>query len=161
MTSSPKLLTSLLIAAAALTSCQPENVAPAEDQLVFGWYHGECRGEACIDIFKLDKTAGLLYEDSTDAYPSATAPYEGQFSLKSPAQYQLVQDLSQQVPAQLLTQPVGIVGQPDFTDGGGYYVEIMDNGQRKFWLIDTNKNNVPTYLYPFIDELRAKVTSLQ
>jgi hypothetical protein len=154
------LLTSALLAT-CLLSCKSEKVAPAQDYLVFGWYHGECRGETCIDIFKLDKLAGQLYEDTTDTYPSSAAPYNGQYELKALAQYQQVQMLPQRIPAQLLTQPTGIVGQPDFADGGGYYVELLDNGQRKFWLIDTQKQNIPTYLHPFVDELAAKIQALQ
>ncbi|GAA3954774.1 hypothetical protein [Hymenobacter algoricola] len=155
------LLTITALAAAVLTGCKEERVMPGQDYLVFGWYHGACQGEGCVDIFKLDKNAGLLYEDSTDRYPSSTAPYEGQFGLTSAAQYQLVQDLPALLPHQLLTQPIGTIGQPDFADGGGYYVEITNNGQRKFWLIDTNKDNIPTYLYPFVDALQAKIIHLQ
>ncbi|SHI63055.1 hypothetical protein SAMN02745146_1229 [Hymenobacter daecheongensis DSM 21074] len=155
----PLLLSTLLLA--GLGSCKQEKVEPTQDYLVFGWYHGFCRGESCIEIFKIDNAAGQLYEDTQDKYPASDAPYDGVYALKSPAQYQQVQTLPQQIPAQLRTQPVGIIGQPDFADGGGYYVELYDNGQRKFWLIDTQKNNIPTYLHPFVDELSAKIGSLQ
>jgi hypothetical protein len=156
-----KTLLAALLALTALAGCQKEAAAPTPDYLVFGWYHGECQGEACIDIFRLDKAAAQLSEDTTDRYPSATAPYDGQYARKTPAQYQLVQTLPQLVPAQLLTQPVGIIGQPDFADGGGYYVEINDRGRRRFWLIDRRKDNIPTYLHAFADELSTRIQALQ
>jgi hypothetical protein len=148
-----------------LASCDRERVAPAEEQtndyLVFGRYAGMCRGEHCIDIFKINKSAKQLFEDTKDSYPRADQPYDGTYERRSQTLYEQVQTLPDQVPAQLLTQPVGIVGQPDFADGGGYYVEVSDNGQRKFWLIDTQKSNIPSYLHPFVDELATKISRLQ
>lgn len=155
------LLASTLLTVTMLTGCEQEKVDPSADYLVFGRYHGQCRGESCIEIFKIDQSTHRLYEDTKDGYPAADAPYDGQYALQSPPRYAQVQTLPQQIPAQLLTQPLGIIGQPDFADGGGYYVEVSDNGQRKFWLIDTQKDNIPTYLYPFVDELAAKIDSLQ
>ncbi|RYU75625.1 hypothetical protein [Hymenobacter persicinus] len=160
---SAKTILASVLATSLLTGCDREKDAPApsQDYLVFGWYHGFCRGESCIEIFKIDKAARQLYEDRKDGYPSSEAPYDGRYELLPATQYAQVRQLPQQVPAQLLTQPVGIIGQHDFTDGGGYYVEINENGQRKFWLIDRQKENIPTYLYPFVDELAAKINALQ
>ncbi|GAA4000530.1 hypothetical protein GCM10022408_09530 [Hymenobacter fastidiosus] len=147
--------------AATFTGCEQEKVSPDGGYLVVGRYYGECIGESCIDIFKIDTVAERLYEDTADTYPSSERPYEGRYQLKSQPLYEQVRVLPQHVPAQLLTQPTGIVGQPDFADGGGYYVEVSAAGQRKFWLIDTQKNNIPVYLHAFVDELDAKIRSLQ
>ncbi|MCC2546879.1 hypothetical protein LJY25_10525 [Hymenobacter sp. BT175] len=158
-----KLLLTAAAFALVLPACEKDCAKPTPvDTMVFGWFHGYCLGESCIDIFRIDKAAGQLHEDIKDGYPSPDAAYNGDYQLaKTLGQYQVVAGLPGQVPAQLLSHSNGYIGQPDFTDGGGYYVEIQDNGQRRFWLIDTQKANIPSYLHPFVDELEAKIRSLQ
>ncbi|AIZ64593.1 hypothetical protein PK28_14580 [Hymenobacter sp. DG25B] len=162
MESFKSLLLGITLTGTLLAGCKEEKAAPAQDYVVFGWYHNECQGESCIEIFKIDTQSAQLYEDTQDKNPAGTTPYEGTYVIKSQAQYNQVQTLPQQLPAQLLTQPSGLViGSPDFADGGGYYVEVSTKGERKFWLIDRQKGNLPTYLHAFADELDAKITSLQ
>ncbi|QJX45931.1 hypothetical protein HMJ29_02845 [Hymenobacter taeanensis] len=153
---------SFLLAALGTGSCSPENppVEPAADELVFGQFYGECSGERCIDIYKLDTRHQELLEDTKDAYPTTTAPYEGAFVPLATSFYRRAEDLGQYVPAQLLREPNGPIGQPDAGDWGGYYLEVNKKGKRSFWLLDTQKRNLPAYLHPLADTLRARIDQL-
>ncbi|TGE22150.1 hypothetical protein E5K00_18045 [Hymenobacter aquaticus] len=103
----------------------------------------------------------MLQEDTQDTYPSSSAPYSGTFVARSPADYTLVKDLIQQVPADLLREKSTVIGSPDAGDWGGYYVEVTQAGQRRFWLIDTQKRNLPAYLHAFVDTLEVRLDKLQ
>jgi hypothetical protein len=159
-----RLLTALaiLLAICPLTACHQENATPAVgNTLVFGSFYGECIGPDCIRIFRLALKNRALEEDVTDQYPAATAPYTGQYVARSAANFQRVQGLVQQVPAQLLSERTIVIGQPDAGDWGGYYVEVRQAGVHRFWLIDTQKRNIPTYLHAFTDSLHATIRALR
>ncbi|MBF9141970.1 hypothetical protein [Hymenobacter properus] len=160
-----RLLTPLaapLLGLALLTACHKENATPAAgNTLVFGSYYGECGGPNCIRIFRLDLAQQALAEDVADKYPSSSAPYQGQYVARSAANFRRVQGLLQQVPAQLLAERSTVIGQPDAGDWGGYYVEVRQAGIRRFWLIDTQKRNLPTYLHAFTDSLQANIRALR
>ena len=143
------------------TCCKKEKCATSEitnDYLVFGSFYGECFGEQCIEIYKLDNHH--LYEDTRDMYPGSTQPYQGSYQKLHDSLYSQVQHITMKVPAQLLQETGSVIGQPDAGDWGGYYLETKQNGQVRFWLIDTKKENLPSYLHPFVDELAVKLVIL-
>jgi hypothetical protein len=157
------LFSSLLITSLTLCSCDKDKnpVSPdSSNELIFGQFYGECFGERCIDIYKLDGRSKELLEDTRDAYPSASEPYDGDYAAVDASFYPYAEDLAQYIPEQLLRQANGPVGQPDAGDWGGYYLEVSENGKRRFWLIDTQKSNLPTYLHPLADTLRARIDRL-
>jgi len=50
-------------------SCHKDDIKPkSKDYLVFGRFYGECAGEKCVEIYKLDQDQ--LQEDTKDIYPS-------------------------------------------------------------------------------------------
>ncbi|GGG31426.1 hypothetical protein [Hymenobacter glacieicola] len=147
------------MAATSLTACTKDEVAP--DTLVFGQFYGECAGERCIEIYQLTPRARTLAEDTQDKYPSFTSPYQGQFVARSATDYAKVSDLPDLIPAKLLAESAHVIGQPDAGDWGGYYVELNDHGTRRFWLIDTQKQNIPAYLHPLVDTLQSRIAQLQ
>lgn len=150
-----------LLVASVTTSCEKEAVGTTQtDELVFGQFYGECGGERCIEIYRLNTTAGTLEEDTTDRYPSLTQPYSGQYVPRAASYYAQVNDLPQQIPAQLLQLPNGTIGAPDAGDAGGYYLSFSDQGTLRFWLIDTQKSNIPTALHPLVDTLRTRIQRL-
>ncbi|SFQ69041.1 hypothetical protein [Hymenobacter arizonensis] len=152
----------LLAIISTLTACQKETATPALDNtLVFGSFYGECYGPNCIRIFRLDLAKQTLAEDINDRYPSAAAPYKGQYLARSAANFRRVHGLMQQVPPQLLLERANVIGQPDAGDWGGYYVEVRQAGTRHFWLIDTQKSNIPSYLHAFTDSLRTNIQALR
>ncbi|PJJ54975.1 hypothetical protein [Hymenobacter chitinivorans] len=148
-----------------LSACDKEQVESSAEfdqtPILFGSFYGECQGESCIEIYKLDTQAQTLQEDTKDAYPRSDAPYDGTFAARSLAEYTLVKDLVSQIPAELLREKGPVIGSPDAGDWGGYYVEVQQAGQRRFWLIDTQKRNLPVYLHAFTDTLKVRLSKLR
>ena len=160
-----RLFISLVVGILALltfVACQKSTPTPASaEAMIFGSYYSECLGERCIEMYRLDPKKQALDEDALDKYPSFTAPYDGNYQARSHADYQRTLPLCQQVPAQLLAVTNGVIGQPDAGDWGGYYVEVNENGTRRFWLIDTQKSHIPPYLHAFTDSLRMHIQALK
>ena len=124
---------------------------PDSDYIIFGHFYGECWGEECVEIFKIENEN--LYEDTTDHYPFGNAPYDGMYVPLSSAKYELVKDLVTHVPNQLLNETDTIIGIPDAYDQGGYYLELEEAGNVRFWMIDSDTGNIPGYLHAFTDTL--------
>jgi hypothetical protein len=139
----------------ACHSVEDNETAPAPDYLVFRHFYGFCFGEKCIEIFKIENNQ--LYEDKKDKYPSPDKAYEGDFEKVSDNKYTLVKELINDFPKQLLNEKKTILGTPDAGDWGGYYVEYSYKGVKRFWLIDTMKENIPSYLHNFTDKIEEKI----
>lgn len=142
-------------------SCKKEEVTNApidSDYFSFGQFYGECIGDGCIAIFKIENNK--LYEDTLDHYPNGLAAYEGSYIQRPDSLYQMVADLSNAFPAALLDETNTVIGMPDAGDWGGIYVAIKQNGQTHFWLIDTMEDNLPAYLIPFKNSIRQAVADI-
>lgn len=139
-------------------SCSEEKVKVNLDYLIFGDFYGECVGEGCIDIYKIENEN--LYEDTRDLYPSWENPYDGNFVQLPADKYNEVNTLLQKFPEKLLHEKDTVLGMPDAGDWGGYYIEIQHNNQRRFWLIDKMGSGAPAYLGPFLEDLEAKLKIL-
>lgn len=149
----------IFLSAAFISSCRKECSCEQQldDYLIFGNYYGMCAGEECVEIFKIEN--GTLSEDSNDDYPS-DSPYSGNYSALPSAKYDLVKDLSNHIPAQLLNEDDGYIGIPDAYDQGGYVLELKENGTTRYWRIDTDTSNTPTYLHAFTDTLRSYIDKI-
>lgn len=164
-----KLIASLAIASFVFfASCKKENTepekAPVESYLIFGEYYGFCvpmPGASCIAMFKW--SGDSLIRDLNPSYPSSKKIYVG----FSPAKRlscgdSLVRELIAAIPIELLSEKDTVIGEPDATDGGGLYIELKDeSGQRRFYLIDNFKQNIPPYLHPFVDKVHKTIDSLK
>ena len=148
-----KLIWILLPVIFVFTNCQKDEDSPtgSVDYVVFGHFFGECGGETCIEIFKIEE--GQLFEDTKDNYPSFVNPYEGEYMLLDDALFQEVKDLDTHVPDELLDETATVIGQPDAGDWGGYYFEIVKDGIQYHYRIDKAKDNLPDYLKDFADVL--------
>lgn len=153
------IVTSLLLS--LLSSCK--NDLPLElvksDYLVFGHFYGECAGEGCIEIFKLEQNR--LLEDRNDTYPTSSDFYKGNYVTLTPQQFESVKDLLSSFPEDLRKETKRVIGQPDAGDWGGLYIELSYQGHRKFWLIDQAKRNVPAVYHRFIDQVNEKIKLLK
>ena len=137
----------------------PTNNTP-DTYLVFGHFHGECFGEACVEIFKIEN--GNVYEDSLDIYPVISKmPHETDYVQLLKEKYELVRDLQNHIPDELMLEDSMVIGQPDAGDWGGLYLETNKTGDLKYWLIDKKKSNIPDYLHAFTDSLNAAIQRLQ
>ncbi len=142
------------------TSCKDDSAGPSYDTnyIVFGSFFGECLGEPCIEIFKIEN--GKLYEDTADIYPEQRL-YEGQFIQLPQSKYDIVKDIIHKVPEELLNDTTIVFGVPDAHDQGGLYLELKVEGKRKFWLIDTEVTRIPVYLRSFSNILKEYINKLQ
>ena len=144
-----------------LISCKKEdNIELSKsDYIIFGHFYGECFGEQCVEIFRLEQDK--LFEDTKDKYPSRNSFYEGNYFLLSQQKFNDTKDLNDSFPADLLNETNTVIGQPDAGDWGGLYIEYNFNGIRKFWLLDQMTTNVPTKYHNFIDKVNEKISLLK
>lgn len=154
------ILTTAFFATFFLISCKKDNEVNLSktDYIIFGHFYGECIGEQCVKIFKLDKEK--LFEDTKRIYPTGNSFYEGRFDQLPKEKFDITKDLTNYFPMSLLKEEKTVIGQPDAGDWGGIYVEYNANGLRKFWLLDKKKSNVPTKYHNFIDKVSEKIAQL-
>jgi len=144
-----------LVVVVLAASCQKDIELSDSDYLVFGHFYGECMGEGCVEIFRLEN--GRLLEDSNDIYPNSSDFYVGDYSKLPAEKFEAVKDLISFLPVELLDMNEKVIGQPDAGDWGGLYIEYNGNGVHKFWLLDKMKSNVPSSLHGFIDKVNEKI----
>lgn len=143
-----------------LTSGCNEDLKPSKSgYIIFGHFYGECMGEQCIEIFRLEEDQ--LFEDSNDRYPNSTGFYAGKWKKLSEQKFNDTKDLINGFPLDLLNETSTVIGQPDAGDWGGLYIEYNFDGIRKFWLLDQMKSNVPAEYHNFIDRVNEKINQLQ
>ena len=150
----------ILIALLILSACEDESkkAETTADYIVFGHFYGECGGEQCVEIFKLTKDQ--LFEDSNDTYPSSDHVYNGNFHSLDQQKFELVKDLVNHIPQDLLSVTDKVIGAPDAGDWGGIYFEISHDGEHKYWLIDKMEGNLPEYLRPFVEEIGSSISAI-
>ena len=146
----------VLVAIFILASCEEESLNKStSDYFIFGHFYGECGGEQCIEIYKLE--SGQLYEDINDNYPDFQNAYAGDYLAISSEKFEVVKDIVDAFPQQLFEETNLVIGQPDAGDWGGLYIEYNYNGVNRFWLIDLKTSNTPDYLHDFVDEVQSKI----
>lgn len=150
------------LACIMLSACHDNDTSPDEqmpDSMVFGDYYGECAGNGCIDLYKIE--GGAVYEDTKDAYPSQTV-YSGQFARRADVSAEQVKSLLENFPEQLYDESEITLGMPDAGDWGGYYIEVIRNNTRRFWLIDKQVfEGDRAYLNTFTAQVQAKLNLLE
>lgn len=138
--------------------CNPLPNTLTSDGMIFGRYYGECAGEGCIEIFKLQDSK--LYEDTEDNYPAGQA-YSGTYVQRDANDYNKVAFMLNAVPNQLYTETDTTVGIPDGGDWGGIYLEVKSGSFHRYWFIDHMTTNLPPYLHPFVGQVDSAITLLQ
>jgi hypothetical protein len=125
-----------IVAAFFLAGCVNHDfiaVAPA-DNFIVGRFYGFCNTD-CNDIFML--TDQSLYQAKHEEYPLLTAPWElSEFSSMDNSKRDIAIELRSAFPEFLLSTDQTVIGCPDCTDAGGIYLEINNNGARRYWYID-------------------------
>ena len=146
-----------------VVSCTDSGIDPDnkldKGYLIFGSFFGECFGEECVEIFKIEN--GKVYEDINDNYPRYNMRYEGSYVELTAEKHNVVDDLIDYFPSRLLEETETVLGEPDAGDWGGWYVEVRYDGEHRFWLIDNHTGNLPEYLESFVDTMRARRNILQ
>lgn len=152
-------LFAFIIVAAA--GCQHENdnsPSATLDYFIFGHYFGECGGEQCVEVFIIQNDK--LYEDTLDDYPGIADFEDRQLVLLDNAAYAIAAGLPNQMPDELWDETETTIGMPDAGDWGGIYVEVKRDGETRYWLIDHMDNNIPEYLHPFTDAIKAVIQGI-
>ncbi len=145
---------SLALVLVANLACSKQKLNK-DDYLVFGHFYGECAGEECVELFKLERDK--LFEDTKDIYPNAQSIYKGNFSKELPqSDFEQVEMLFEAFPDQLWDENT-IIGQPDAGDWGGFYVEYKKGDETAYWLIDQMQSNIPDYLHTFNTKIRTAI----
>jgi hypothetical protein len=137
--------------------CDEDHGQPTEEFMVFGHFYGECLGEGCVEMYKIEN--GQLYEDQLDQYPNSTGPYVGEWIAFLDHTYDEVSDIIDKMPAELYNESDRVLGQPDAGDWGGIYVQTYDpaTGANRFWLLDKMESNMPEVYNAFVDEIETKI----
>lgn len=145
----------------SLIACDKDNdTVTCEDfqEITFGSFYGECGGEGCVEIFRIESHLGRLTEDVNDYYPHADQFYDGHFTIELPAnKYDLVKDLMVYFPQELLNETEVVMGNPDGGDWGGIYFELRTKDTHRFWLLDTMHDNMPAAYNEFVDRIQEKL----
>ncbi|MBT8231827.1 MAG: hypothetical protein HKO66_07770 [Saprospiraceae bacterium] len=149
-----KYLIIAFIAILTIASCNKNEKIENEDFLIFGHFFGECGGEGCVEIFKIED--GELFEDTLDQYPSATGNNYSWQKLDDDL-YQQAKDLVDLFPDELLNENEITIGMPDAGDWGG----IVVGTKSRVWLVDYADENIPNYLSEFTAEIKERITILQ
>ncbi len=129
------------------------------DYFIFGHFYGECMGENCVEIFKIENE--MLYEDENDTYPTSTDFNMAKWKMLDKTEYEKVKNLGEFFPEKLLNDDKKVIGQPDAGDWGGIYIEIKIGDTHKFWLIDKMRSNVPKEYHEFLNKVEEKINLLQ
>jgi hypothetical protein len=139
-----------------ISACTKENLNTSTETnyLIFGDFYGECFGSSCVETYKL--TDSKLYKDANDDYNHSNYTWNQLTGEK----FIIAKDLADYIPNELLTDSIHIYGCPDCRDQGGLYIEYVQDGLKKSWLIDTDKGSVPPFLHPFMDEIKKKIAEL-
>jgi len=149
-----------LISLFVLISCEKDvpftNIGT--EHYVFGHFYGFCRGEQCIEIFKVTSTE--ILEDQTDKYPDRDKLFTGNFKTMPNVNHTTIVDLIKNVPDSLWLEEEIVIGCPDCADQGGIYIEVKRDNEHKFWLIDNSEAAQPQYLKEYARSLRAAIEQL-
>lgn len=144
-----------------LASCHKDEIPDLSkdwDSITFGYYFGECGGEECVEIFKLEKSQ--LSEDSLDHYPHGPDLITV-FVPLSQDKFELAKALPVKIPRELYALRNQTIGCPDCGDWGGLYLQWNGCGERYYWQIDNMNENLPAFLIPFKEEMMELIRTIQ
>ena len=123
--------------------------------MVFGHFYGECVGEGCVEIYRIDKFS--LIEETSEQYPADEFySFEESTQLSEELREQVI-DLLDNVPDELWDETATVIGVPDGGDWGGIYVEILSDKGMRYWLLDQNEQNMPAVYNEFVDRINEKI----
>ncbi|HEY0654591.1 MAG TPA: hypothetical protein VGD65_15750 [Chryseosolibacter sp.] len=124
----------ILLLAMLAPGCVDHEIESPVDSFVFGRYYGYCAGD-CFHAFVVKENS--LYQSENETYPSKDAPWSlPSLRLLSEDQKALVADLPSLIPQSLLNTSETVIGCPDCGDFGAIYIELNQNGNKRFWYVD-------------------------
>jgi len=136
---------------------EPEKKIEFPEYLIFGHYFGECTGEDCLRIYKFENDS--LFEAEYDKIYNYPWFFEDDllFNFIGNEKIQLIKDINYNIPNDLLETTDHLIGCPDCTDQGGYYLEYSLPNKQYYWNIDMDRKNVPNGIHSFLDLIDEKM----
>jgi hypothetical protein len=159
-------LTSLILLSIFAYACKEDATTATNEELeylIFGRFAGECQGDQCIEIYKLE--INKLYE-AEDIYPTSSSqnnsfPYQADFTeIDNPSSAAFLELISN-LPLKLFNEKEHDIGCPDCADQGGYFTEAGFASSHFNWRIDADRSAIPAYLSPYMDLLDEKILLLR
>ncbi len=145
-------LLSLLIVLGT-TGCKKD--VQTSDYFAFGTAANFCLDD-CAHFYKL---AGERL------YPDEMTKYTGKMKFSDTPlpddKFQLAQPLEATFPGYLESRPDTTFGCPDCHDQGGYHIERRKNGRTEAWHFDTDVNQQPEEVRPYLQEMASILSKLK
>lgn len=152
-----KLYLTLIVLLSFYASAFSSQQEAEPDYFVFGLLYGKCKSGECIKIYKIENKCIFQYKEETTQYPPFNTFHNGDYVELSRDKYQQVRTVTAKIPQQLIQTQSGKIGKFDEMNQDKLYFEYSDNGVKKFWVIDSNKENLPAYLHAFVDEIGTAI----
>ena len=131
-----KTRTAIALISIIVAACVSHDIpatSPA-DSFVFGRYFGYCAGD-CYDVFVLSGSS--LYHSEDETYPTKGSPWNlPRLSSLNNDQKNIATELRGLIPESLLNKKENVIGCVDCGDFGAVYIELNQNGNKRFWYID-------------------------
>ncbi|MFD0964312.1 hypothetical protein [Pseudofulvibacter geojedonensis] len=153
-----------LIAFLLFTSCSTgDDVLNIDDNLrsvevdsepkiiVFGMYYPRCETNLCVEVYQFN--GKTLLEDVTNDKPSSNEFFKGIFKhqVTLPNIRLDLLRLYNELPLPTLNSITGhTIGFPGSHDQPIYYLEYNEDGNRQFWTIDSDLDNLPKELHSYV-----------
>jgi len=138
-------------------SCKKEVIEPVDDinenSIIFGSFVGLCVTE-CIQTYALSDSK--LYKDASPNYDYS----EFDFVELSNDEFLKVKDLRDFIPDQLLDETSTTIGCPGCNDLDSIYIQYVEDGVSKSWVIDPDLDKIPNYLHDFVIKVSESMAEI-
>ncbi|MGB0929904.1 MAG: hypothetical protein ACPGVB_03960 [Chitinophagales bacterium] len=139
------------------TACKEDEIPDipieeSDDYLIFGTIYGECIGEECVTLYKIQNSQ--IFEDNTEFVALGEIPFSETPLPQS--KFNIAQELLVVFPSKLLTSEERTYGCPDCHDQGTVYIELEEEDIKTIWRIDTDDIDGS----PAVTEFKNKVLEI-
>lgn len=150
----------VIISLIITSSCDSgDDLSPLSNrEIIFGHFYGECQGEACIEIFKLNDFE--LLEDTSDHYLFEDVFQSGNYYKHEDRYFDIARPLLDIIPSELYTEKPGVYGCPDCGDWGGIHIQIEVDGRIKNFRFDQIIDQNPKYIRNFLQEINLVIREI-
>ncbi len=139
----------------ALVSCQDSIEANLEDDfIIFGNFGAYCYGEGCVQFYKVE--SDRLLQDIEEDYHGGFHEFK-HFKVLPDSLFELVKDLGDYVPQELLAEPSGQIGEADISDVGVIYFEMKEGTFHQYWSLERGDFEMPLIYVEFMSKVQEKI----
>ncbi len=134
--------------------CSPTSASQG-DQIIFGVSYAECAGD-CSRNFRL--TTDQLFADDCEYCYFDQITFQ---ALPLPVEkFEIAEALLGTVPTALIHTPDTVYGCPGCADEGGYYLEIIRNGDKHIFRWSAFYDEVPDKFRPYFEQVAQVLQDL-